>query len=136
MRVVIDTNALVSRLLLDNSIPGRAVDKALTQADVVVSESTMEELADVLARDKWDRYVSIDDRQEFLGRLLQIATMVPVLTEVTDCRDPKDNQFLALALDAKADCIVSGDRDLLLLNPWRGIKIVTPADYLENTDLS
>ncbi len=90
----------------------------------------MEELADVLSRDKWNRYVSIEDRQEFIRRLLQVATMVPVLSEVADCRDPKDNQFLALAFDAEADCIVSGDKDLLVLHPWRGIAIITPADFL------
>ena len=91
----------------------------------------MEELADVLSRDKWDQYVSIKDRQEFIRRLLRVATMIPVLAEVADCRDPKDNQFLALAADAEADCIVSGDKDLLVLHPWRGIAIVTPADFLE-----
>ena len=56
--------------------------------------------------------------------------MVPVLTEVTDCRDPKDNRFLALALDSESDCIVSGDADLLALNPWRGIEIVSPGAFL------
>ena len=91
----------------------------------------MEELAEVLSRNKWDRYVSIKDRQEFIRRLLHVATMIPVLSEVTDCRDPKDNQFLALAADAEADCIVSGDKDLLVLHPWRGIAIVSPADFLE-----
>ena len=130
MRVVIDTNAWISRLLVASSVPAQAVDKALAQADVVVSEATMEELANVLSRDKWDRYVSNEDRQVFIRHLLHVATMVPVLAEITDCRDPKDNQFLALALDAGADCIVSGDQDLLVLHPWRGVDIVTPAGFL------
>lgn len=52
MRVVVDTNALVSRLLLSGSVPAQAVDKALTQTEVVVSAATMEELADVLSRKK------------------------------------------------------------------------------------
>ncbi len=130
MRVVIDTNAWISRLLIANSVPAQAVDKALKQADVVVSESTMQELASVLSRDKWDRYVSNEDRQVFIRHLLHVATMVPVLAEITDCRDPKDNHFLALALDAEADCIVSSDQDLLVLHPWRGVDIITPADFL------
>ena len=100
MRVVVDTNALVSRLLRAGSVPAQAVDKALKQAEVVVSEATMEELADVLSRKKWDRYVSVEDRQEFIRRLLQVVDMVSVLSEIDDCRDAKDNQFLALALDA------------------------------------
>jgi putative PIN family toxin of toxin-antitoxin system len=130
MRVVIDTNALVSRLLLAQSVPARAVDRALKGMEVVVSEATVEEPADVLAREKWNRYVSVEDRQEFIRRLLQICTLVPVLSEIDDCPDPADNRFLALALDAKARVIVTGDRDLLALHPWRGVEILTPAEFL------
>ena len=131
MRVVVDTNALVSRLLLSGSVPAQAVDKALTQTEVVVSEATMEELADVLSRNKLDRYISIEDRQEFIRRLLQIADMVPVLSQIDDCRDPRDDRFLALALDADASYIITGDKDLLVLHPWRGIQIITPGDFLK-----
>lgn len=130
MRVVIDTNAWISRLLLADSVAARAVDKAMARFEVVVSEASVEELADVLSRKKFDRYVSLQDREEFLRRLLQVTTMVPVLSEITDCRDPKDNRFLALALDSQSDCIVSGDDDLLALNPWRGIEIVSPSAFL------
>jgi len=131
MRVVIDTNALISRLLITQSVPARAVDRALTGMEIVVSEATVGELADVLARDKWDRYVSIEDRQEFIRRLLQIGTLVPVLSEIDDCPDPADNHFLALALDAGAGVIITGDRDLLDLHPWRNIPILTPGTFLE-----
>jgi uncharacterized protein len=55
---------------------------------------------------------------------------VDVVDIVTDCLDPKDNMFLALALSGKADMIVTGDIDLLSLHPWRGIAILRPADYL------
>ena len=131
MRVVIDTNALISRLLLAQSVPARAVDRALKDMEVVVSEATVRELADVLSRNKWDRYVSIDDRQEFIRRLLQICTLVSVLSEIDDCPSPSDNPFLALALDAGASVILTGDGDLLDLHPWRGIRILTPAGFLE-----
>ena len=130
MRVVIDTNTWISRLLLSDSVPARAVDRALQEAEVLVSEASIEELADVLSRDKWDRYLSIAERQEFLRRLYRVTTMIPVLSEVEDCRDPKDNKFLALAFDAQADYLVTGDRDLLVLNPWREIGIIKPADFL------
>ena len=127
MRVVIDTNAWISRLLLADSVAARTVDKAMARFEVVVSEASVDELADVLSRKKFDRYVSLQDREEFLRRLLQVKPMVPVLSEITDCRDPKDNRFLALALDSQSDCIVSGDDDLLALNPWRGIEIASPS---------
>jgi putative PIN family toxin of toxin-antitoxin system len=131
LRVVVDTNVLLSRLLLGGSVSGQAMDKALEQAEVVVSEATMEELADVLSRKKWDRYISVEDRQEFIRRLLQVADMVPVLSEIDDCRDAKDNRFLALALDADAGYIITGDSDLLVLHPWRGIQVITPGDFLQ-----
>jgi uncharacterized protein len=99
--------------------------------EIVVSEATIGELADLLGRDKWDRYVSIEDRQEFIRRLLQICALVPVLSEIDDCRDAADNRFLALALDAGASVIITGDRDLLDLDPWRDIRILTPAEFLE-----
>lgn len=130
MRVVIDTNVWISRLLIAESASAQAVDKALSQADVVVSDTTIEELSDVLSRAKFDQYVSLDDREHFLRHLLQVATMVSVISEVTDCADPSDNAFLALALDSESDLIVSGDADLLSLNPWRGIQIVSPSDFL------
>ena len=130
MRVVVDTNVWISRLLLADSVPARAVDKALDEFEVVVSEASVEELARVLSREKFDRYVSVRDREEFLRRLLQVTTMVSVLSDISDCRDPKDNRFLALALDSESDCIVSGDADLLALNPWREIEIVSPGAFL------
>ena len=130
MRVVIDTNVWSSRLLLAHSVAARAVDKALEEFEVVVSEASVDALADVLSREKLDRYVSVRDREEFLRRLLQVTTMVSVLSEISDCRDPKDNRFLALALDSQSERIVSGDADLLALNPWRGIEIVSPGAFL------
>lgn len=130
MRVVIDTNVWVSRLLLGESVAALAVDKALREHEVVVSEALVEELADVLRREKFDRYVSLEDREGFVRRVLQVATIAPVLSEVTDCRDPKDNHLLALALDSESKCLVSGDGDLTALDPWREIRIVPPRGFL------
>ena len=130
MRVVIDTNVWISRLLLADSTAARAGDNALEEFEVVVSEASVDELARVLSREKFDRYVSVQDREEFLRRLLKVTTMVAVLSEISDCRDPNDNRFLALALDSESDCIISGDADLLALHPWRRIEIVSPAAFL------
>ena len=130
MQVVIDTNVWISRLLLADSVSARAVDVALEEFEVVVSDATVDELTRVLSREKFDRYVSVRDREEFLRRLLRATTNVAVLSEISDCRDPKDNRFLALALDSGSDCIVSGDADLLALNPWRGIRIISPGVFL------
>ena len=130
-RVVVDNNALVSRLLIPNSVPGRAVRKAVGEAQLLISEATLEELADVLARPKLDPYVSIADRQEFIRLLGRVAELVPITFTVRACRDPKDDKFLELAINGRADLIVTGDKDLLELNPFLDIPIVTPAEYLE-----
>jgi putative PIN family toxin of toxin-antitoxin system len=130
-RIVADTNCLVSRLLLPSSVPSRAVRNAADFGLLLVSEATMDELADVLSRPKFDRYVSMQDRQQFLRLLGRIAEFVTTGYPVRECRDPKDDKFLEVALNGKADLILTGDADLLTLNPWRGIAILSPADYLK-----
>ena len=129
-RIVADVNVLISRLLLPSSVPGQAVRKAVDSGLLLVSEATMNELADVLARPKFDRYVSLGDRRQFLRLLGRLAEFVPVVYPVRACRDPLDDKFLEVALNGKADLILTGDADLLALDPWRGIEIVSPADYL------
>ena len=129
-RAVVDTNVLVSRLLLADSIPAQAVREARRKGTLLVSEATMQELADVLARPRFDRYVSIEDRKQFLRLLARMAEFVPIVYQVRECRDPKDDKFLEVALNGRADLILTGDRDLLVLHPWRNIAILTPADYL------
>jgi uncharacterized protein len=92
--VVVDTNVLVSRLLLPESTSGRAVRSAVDRGRLLVSAATMEELAEVLARAKFDPYLSIAERQEFIRLLGRIAEMVPVVRVVRACRDPRDDKFL------------------------------------------
>jgi len=128
--VVVDTNVLVSRLLLAESIPGQAVHAARRTGSLLVSEATMNELVEVLARRKLDRYVSLEQRKQFLRHLSRIAELVPIIRVVRECRDAEDDKFLEVALNGRADVIVTGDRDLLALHPWREIPILSPGDYL------
>ena len=130
-RLVLDTNALVSRLLVPSSVPARAVDRALVEGQPLASEATLEELAAVLARPKFDAYVSIEDRQEFLRLLGRLLEIVPIVHTIQACRDPRDDKFLELAINGEAELIVSGDEDLHSLNPFRGIAILRPRDYLK-----
>lgn len=130
-RVVVDTNALVSRLLLPHSTPSRAVRKAIDEARLLASDATIEELVEVLSRRKFDPYVTVQERQRFLRLLGRIVDMMPVVHTVRECRDPRDDKFLELAINGEADVIVSGDDDLLVLHPFRTIPILTPAAYLE-----
>lgn len=129
-RLVIDTTVLVSAALLPQSIPGSVVRCALRRHLVLTSQETYDELERVFLRPKFDRYVSITQRLEFLA-LYRLATeLIEVTATVTDCRDPKDNKLLALAIDGRASFIVSSDKDLLALHPFRGIEILAPSEVL------
>ena len=130
-RFVADTNVLVSRLLFRQSQPALALGKAMMSRRLIVSVETLAELGGVLSRPKFDRYLSLADRLEFFRQMHRIATHVPDVSPVTACRDPKDDKFLALALAGRATLLLTGDDDLLALNPFRGISILSPAQYLE-----
>ena len=130
-RIVVDTNVLVCRLILPQSICAKALGRAESNARLLISEATMYELADVLSRPKFDRYVSLQDRKGFIERLTQIAEIVPIIQLVRECRDRKDNKFLEVALNGRADVIITGDKDLLAMHPWREIEILSPDDYLK-----
>ncbi len=130
-RVVLDNNLVVSGLLLPASVPGQAFHRALQNGQILVSEATLNELADVLSRPKFDRYISIKDRQEFLRLLSRVADIAPITYTVHACRDPKDDMMLEAAVNGEAQALVTGDRDLLSLNPFHGIPIVTPAKYIK-----
>lgn len=132
-RVVVDTNVFVSRLLRYESIPGRAAEKAIHNAIVLVSEWTVGELADVLAQAKFDRYVTIEQRLQFIRLVAQTAEFVPIISPIRECRDPKDDKFLEVAWNGQADAIITGDADLLRMNPWREVAILSPAAYLEQS---
>ena len=130
-RIVADTNLLISRLLVPQSVPARAVRKAVDEGQLLVSDATLEELADVLSRAKFDPYVSLEDRQAFIRVLNRITERVIVTAPIQACRDPKDDKFLEVALHGQAKVILTGDRDLLALHPFRGVDILSPREYLE-----
>ena len=108
----------------------RAVDHGLSWGVPLVSEATLAELSDVLSRDRFDRYVTREDRQRFLRLLGGVVRVVPVTQRIVACRDPRDDKFLDVALSGEARLILTGDRDLLELHPFHGIEILAPADFL------
>jgi putative PIN family toxin of toxin-antitoxin system len=130
-RVVFDTNVIISALLFEESLPGRAFFHALEAGTILQSRETLQELQEVLGRKKFDKYVPPEERNAFLVRLTQAATLVDITESVRECRDPKDDRILELAVSAAAKAIITGDRDLLALHPFRSIPIVSPASYLQ-----
>lgn len=129
-RIVVDTGVLVSAAIRPDSVPALALEKALLHFEVCVSDETMQELATVLMREKFDRYVPPELRCAFIEGFGKQTVLVAVTTEVSDCSDPKDNKFLALAETCEAELIVASDPHLTDLHPWRGIPIMPPSAFL------
>jgi uncharacterized protein len=130
-----DTSTLVSAALRIGSVPYQALSKALGSCDVCASVETLAELEHVLDRTKFDRYLDRESRRAFIALMRRHVRLFAVqdagiLTAHPTCRDPRDTQFLALALTAEADALVSSDEDLLIMHPWRGIPIMTPTEFL------
>ena len=132
MRFVFDTNVIVSAALLAGSVPRQAFDKALDEGTILISTPVLLELSEVLGREKLNKYLLESERMRFLVALLKGTELVEITTSVTACRDDKDNKFLELAVSGNADYIVSGDEDLLVLNPFRGIPILTPRKFMDS----
>ena len=95
-----------------------------------MSAVVWDELHEVLHRPGLARFVDASDKDELLALLRQVATWFVPAETVQDCRDPKDDKFLELALESDAWAILTGDNDLLVPHPWRGIEILRPAKYL------
>jgi uncharacterized protein len=133
-RHVFDTNTLVSAVLFEHGKPGQALRRALSHGRVLLSSSTLEELAAVLQREKFERYVTAAEREEFLVAFVERALFIEPTEEVRACREAKDDKFLELAVSGRAAYIISGDADLLELHPFRGIAIMTAAEFLQATE--
>jgi len=95
-----------------------------------MSDATLFEITETLFRKKFDKYFSAPAREKFLADFEQMATRIEVTTRIQACRHPKDDKFLELAVDGQANLILSGDQDLLVLSPFRGVPVVTPMQYL------
>ena len=130
MRLVLDNNVLLSAAFFKNSIPDRAFEKARDSGILLRSTDTLEELVNVVNRSKFDRYLTMADRIAFVKRYTELAEAITVIHTIKDCRDPKDNKFLELALSGAADLLISGDQDLLVLHPFQNIPIISPANFL------
>ena len=126
-----DTNVLISAALFPKHPLGKIIGRALEFQNFALSEETFAELEEVLMREKFDRYLGKQTRSAFLEKTSAKARWVDTgqIDPVRDCRDDKDNKLLEVALAAKANYVITGDQDLLVLDPWRGIRLLTPADF-------
>ena len=134
-RFVFDANVLVSAFLFSQSKPRQALDKAQDIGIILLSSSFFTELQEVLSRPKFDRYITLERRKELLENLVETAEFINVNEQINECRDPKDNKYLELAVSGKAECIITGDEDLLVLNPFRQIDILMVQKFLDENSI-
>lgn len=128
--IVFDATALVSATFRCGGVPAQAVRRALRSDRVAVSEAVLAELLDVLDRPRLARFIDPELRAELLGQFDSLGAFFAPAERVADCRDAKDDKYLEPALASGAWAIVSGDSDLLVLHPWRGVRVLRPAEYL------
>jgi putative PIN family toxin of toxin-antitoxin system len=130
IRIVLDSNVILSAGLFKGSTPRQTLNKASTTGQILMSNEILAELTDIFNRPKFDKYSSKQLRNEFLNDFLAIVENVQIVQKITACRDRKDDKFLELAVNGKANYIITGDQDLLVLNPFQDITIISVSDYL------
>lgn len=129
--VVLDASSVVGALLKPDSVPEQALMLARARHVICLSAAVEAEIREVLARPRFARHLGEGRGERVMDLIASAAARFSPAIAVQDCRDAKDNKYLELALAAGAAMIVSSDGDLLVLDPWREIRIVTPAQFLE-----
>lgn len=129
--IVVDASTFVSAALKIDSLPERALLRAVGEPNrMILSQEVEDEYREVIFRRKFDRFVSVERRRQILDLVVVAAERVEPSEAIRECRDPKDDKYLALAAAGNANVIVSSDAHLLSMSPWRGIPILSPADFL------
>ena len=116
--------------MISRSRPRQAWDRARETGVILASHDTLAELGSVLHRPKLAGYLSLSEITVFLAELARVVELVAITQRITLCRDPRDDKFLELAIAGRADFLVTGDVDLLTLDPFHGTAIMDPATYL------
>ena len=133
LRVVLDTNVIISALCFPQSLPQRVLQTVGEHHILLFSDALMEELETVLLRDKFDRYLSRKKRWQVLQELNTVATYIRRTSVLTDIQDTKDNEVLAVAVDGHADYLVTGNIKHFIVDSVRAkypnIIICTPRDF-------
>lgn len=131
LRVVVDTNVLISAALLPQSVPALLLHHLLAHARLVFSAATFSELETRLWKPKFDRYLTLDARRRLLVDLGAVADWVTPTEQTRFSRDGDDDAIIQAALAADAEWLVSGDDDLLVLDQVRSVRILTPRAALD-----
>jgi len=129
MRLVVDTNIFGSAALKESSWPGEIIRWIDEHGGLLKSTVTEAQVFEVLQRP----YFVPRTSQSFVDgvrRIFSKAELVTITEQIVACRDPTDDKFLELAVNGRADVLVTGDLDLLVLNPFRRLPIITPRVFV------
>jgi uncharacterized protein len=129
MRLVLDTNVLVSAILSPNSVSAKVLNWGEDNGIILYSAATLTELLSVLRRSKFAKYIDSDDIEGLAVRINTAWFPVEILKEVKLCRDTKDDKFIEVALNGNASHLVTGDADLLVLHPIQNIPVINPRTF-------
>src|SRR5436305_1685539 len=129
MRLVVDTNIFVSAALKEASWPAQTLRWIGRYGGLLKSTLTEQEICAVLERPRFAGKIEPGFLEQ-VRRILAAAELITITERVRLCRDPADDKFLELAVNGWADVIVSGDDDLLALDTFRDIPIITPAAFV------
>jgi uncharacterized protein len=129
---VFDTSVLISATINKSSLSRKAYDHALITGLIIRSKQTFSEFTSRIARQKFDKFLTPEEKLFAIANVKMSSVQVDVPLLIKACRDPDDDMFLSLAVAAKAECIVTKDKDMLVLHPFRGIPILTPDEFLKS----
>ena len=123
-KIILDTNLWISFLI---SRKLRSIDELILKGKITLLFSTelIEEFIDVASRPKFKKYFSKEDIKKLLSVFNTYGQLIVISSSITNCRDFKDNFLLNLAVDGKADLLVTGDEDLLSMEEIESIPIIT-----------
>ncbi|MEI6332704.1 MAG: putative toxin-antitoxin system toxin component, PIN family [Pseudanabaena sp. ELA645] len=131
MRLVLDTNVLVSAILSPNSISAKVLNWGEDNGTILYSTDTLREILSVLRRSKFAKYIDPEDIDGLSIRIKTAWIFIEILHQVRLCRDAKDDKFIDLALNGNASHLITGDTDLLVLHPIQNISIINPRTFWE-----
>lgn len=133
MRLILDTNLWISFLI---SSTYEKLDELILNQDctLLFSDELLEEFVAVAHRPKLRKYISRDEIEDILETIDEVAEFVYVTSTISECRDPKDNFLLSLAVDGKADYLLTGDKDLLVLKQIGSTKIKTISEFFDEIE--
>ncbi|MCD0489258.1 putative toxin-antitoxin system toxin component, PIN family [Pedobacter sp. MC2016-14] len=133
---VLDCNTIISAHILPNSVSSKAFEKAFQKGTILCTEEILNEFSVAYLRPKFEKYIPAKRRVLDIRNFKNRVKIITVDKKVKICRDEADDKYLALALFGNVSCIITGDHDLRVLNPFRGILILSPGEFLITFDNS